>query len=806
MNALFGVSRSNIIFAELHWTPGVLAQAEDRCHRIGQKSSVNVMYCICKDEEVSVDMSLWSMLGRKVGNLGRVVDGERGKGLNAVERDAGASSPDGGDANAVSVEEELSSFFASSTVSSSGKPGKGPVVKGTIQSFFGKQAKKLSTKKSSAKTSEFEAEGVSLVNKENAPNLKAACISLLDNGTAKKIGGTTKKSRFFTKEKTPEAKLTCISLLDDDDCDEGNDISAIEAKPMRKRARPESVAKITAFTVGEAKQTRKRTRPETATESTTFACHACTFENKAGETACAMCGTPRIVTARPSEQVQSEALQSTREWSCSFCTYVNQNEATHCDICREERQLKSSERDDNAEKSHSSSQSSNNTCEGIEFEEDNEWNEEDLAAIGRMTQSYTQLSQSAPQSASKSVSQSPSSDTPPSNPQKESMSRKCNFKKTPCKSDISDIFSFSVSRNSGRIALHLSSTGQPLHVNFDISQVLTNESADRLEDINLSRQVSSTAFSQSEPELSFDDRAIRQVLSATCDNPSISVLPLSQENMQSICLEEVKTFVRSYCHIREVEKKAIKESGEAIPASYLKQTVAKLLVSTVTGTTERYLGGAKERAILNSKNNCATSVDHAVLSGQACAWCAKPFICSNGATYCSQSCAEEGRLRRGGMYASTRIREQLFSIEHGVCTKCGIDAHQLFNKMKALHPAERLNALLNAKWKLPQTRQATERLLNEPKESDFWQADHEVAVAEGGGSTGLDNIRTLCTPCHSTETEKLFARLKTMPASQLDGPTNDGMTQMDIISCFSKMKEDEGSGKSKRRKRRRAAD
>lgn len=66
---------SSVLFAELHWTPGVLAQAEDRCHRIGQQNAVNVMYCVCKDESLSVDMRLWAMLGRKVGNLGRVIDG-----------------------------------------------------------------------------------------------------------------------------------------------------------------------------------------------------------------------------------------------------------------------------------------------------------------------------------------------------------------------------------------------------------------------------------------------------------------------------------------------------------------------------------------------------------------------------------------------------------------------------------------------------------------------------------------------------------------------------------------------------------
>lgn len=66
---------SSVLFAELHWTPGVLAQAEDRCHRIGQQNAVNIMYCVCKDETLSVDMSIWAMLGRKVGTLGKVLDG-----------------------------------------------------------------------------------------------------------------------------------------------------------------------------------------------------------------------------------------------------------------------------------------------------------------------------------------------------------------------------------------------------------------------------------------------------------------------------------------------------------------------------------------------------------------------------------------------------------------------------------------------------------------------------------------------------------------------------------------------------------
>ena len=42
-------------------------------------------------------------------------------------------------------------------------------------------------------------------------------------------------------------------------------------------------------------------------------------------------------------------------------------------------------------------------------------------------------------------------------------------------------------------------------------------------------------------------------------------------------------------------------------------------------------------------------------------------------------------------------------------------------------------------------------------QGSFWQADHIVAVADGGGSCGLANIRTLCTGCHGGVTARQAA-------------------------------------------------
>ncbi|KAI7741873.1 hypothetical protein M8C21_032445 [Ambrosia artemisiifolia] len=63
---------STVIFAELSWTPGDIIQAEDRAHRIGQVSSVNVYFLLAND---TVDDIIWDVVQSKLDNLGQMLDG-----------------------------------------------------------------------------------------------------------------------------------------------------------------------------------------------------------------------------------------------------------------------------------------------------------------------------------------------------------------------------------------------------------------------------------------------------------------------------------------------------------------------------------------------------------------------------------------------------------------------------------------------------------------------------------------------------------------------------------------------------------
>lgn len=139
-------------------------------------------------------------------------------------------------------------------------------------------------------------------------------------------------------------------------------------------------------------------------------------------------------------------------------------------------------------------------------------------------------------------------------------------------------------------------------------------------------------------------------------NPYSSKQHFSSDAIDKLS-SEIKTFTIDYVSLREVEKKAIQEVG-AIPYDAVKDTLRKILARKASESkfsTERYAGGAKERAEKNVASGFGTEADEKVLNGDACAWCGgdKPnSSLRNGveSTYCSQECAEEGRLRRGGKY------------------------------------------------------------------------------------------------------------------------------------------------------------
>ncbi|XP_051003261.1 LOW QUALITY PROTEIN: DNA annealing helicase and endonuclease ZRANB3 [Acomys russatus] len=74
---------SHVVFAELYWDPGHIKQAEDRAHRIGQCSSVNIHYLIANG---TLDSLMWAMLNRKAQVTGSTLNGRKER-LQATEDD-----------------------------------------------------------------------------------------------------------------------------------------------------------------------------------------------------------------------------------------------------------------------------------------------------------------------------------------------------------------------------------------------------------------------------------------------------------------------------------------------------------------------------------------------------------------------------------------------------------------------------------------------------------------------------------------------------------------------------------------------
>jgi ribosomal protein L37E len=130
-----------------------------------------------------------------------------------------------------------------------------------------------------------------------------------------------------------------------------------------------------------------------------------------------------------------------------------------------------------------------------------------------------------------------------------------------------------------------------------------------------------------------------------------------------------------------------------------------------------------------------------------CAWCGGELT-GRRRSWCSDACVDEYRIRAWPGFA----RKKVFERDGGVCALCGFDTeaaqHYAWQAHLGFYGAE---ARLEVRARV--------RALGLPwLPRSWWEADHIVPVCEGGAELGLDNLRTLCVPCHRRETADLNRR------------------------------------------------
>lgn len=139
-------------------------------------------------------------------------------------------------------------------------------------------------------------------------------------------------------------------------------------------------------------------------------------------------------------------------------------------------------------------------------------------------------------------------------------------------------------------------------------------------------------------------------------------------------------------------------------------------------------------------------------------------------TFCDDpKCLHEWKLRSNANYQAEHVLER----DKGVCALCGVDCLALLAELKAL-AAREAAARYGAATYVPANYIAL-RPVGFPEFHDrcdalalprhhralgrrLWEMDHTIPVVEGGGSCGLENLRTLCWACHRKETAALAAR------------------------------------------------
>ncbi len=161
-------------------------------------------------------------------------------------------------------------------------------------------------------------------------------------------------------------------------------------------------------------------------------------------------------------------------------------------------------------------------------------------------------------------------------------------------------------------------------------------------------------------------------------------------------------------------------------------------------------------SLTGSTRRWATAADFPQPKGKGpngrpfCRWCHRE-VGKGLRKWCGMDCVNQYWVRASGQ----EVRRQVLKRDGGVCAICGLEAQKLSSIMRHARHYFRGTSYFRPLGAMALLRPIGDfRAFGE----SYWQPDHIVPVCEGGGMCGLDNYRTLCTPCHAVETAKLAGR------------------------------------------------
>lgn len=130
-----------------------------------------------------------------------------------------------------------------------------------------------------------------------------------------------------------------------------------------------------------------------------------------------------------------------------------------------------------------------------------------------------------------------------------------------------------------------------------------------------------------------------------------------------------------------------------------------------------------------------------------CRWCGKG-VKPPRRTMCSPECVHELQLRTNGRY----LRDCVYNRDKGICQMCKIDTKKIAKEALQLRTEEKEIFLKKHSISLKR------KIWKRKHGGGLWDADHIIAVKDGGGSCGLENIRTLCIKCHKVVTKQSYSK------------------------------------------------